>query len=364
MRKIQRVTTAHSPLRQTSEFDGLVDKADLIALTGDLAGKRFTVRQRVVLGRDPEVSILVPGDDVSRRHAAIGRTATGDFVVEDLKSRNGTLVNGVPVELHVLQFGDKLQIGARTLFVFTPHSTPEDQLIRWQRIEVIGQMAAGVVHDFANYITAVLGQVDYLNQLMESGGMDESLLRRGLGEIQMAAQQGFKLTRKVLSFARSTDTSTYPVDLASVVDDAVRLSRRNIDDKIRVDVQIQPGLLVRGDRTEFLQVLINLLLNARDAMNEGGVLTVRGHAVVAGGGDGAEGGIQQIQLEVSDTGEGMDERTRKRIFEPLFTTKAPGSGTGLGLSTVARIVENHGGTIEALSAPGEGATFRILLPLA
>lgn len=363
MRKVDTVTTAHHRLHQTAEIeDNLVDKADLIALTGELAGKRFTIEQRIVLGRDPAVEIMVPGEDVSRRHAAIARSSAKEFVVEDLDSRNGTLVNGVPIEVHVLKFGDKLQIGSRTLFVFTPHSAPEEQLIRWQRIEAIGQMASGVVHDFANYMTAVLGQVEYLRRLLKGpSGLREETLARGLDDIHAAAQQAFKLTRKVLGFARSTESAAFSVDLGTVVEDALRLTARSCEAEIRIHSDIEDELTVQGDRTELLQVLINLLLNARDAMPGGGDLRVSARTTEGEAGD-LSGPLKQVLLEVSDNGVGMDEQVRSRVFEPLFTTKPAGMGTGLGLSTVARIVEKHRGTIDVQSAPGQGTTFRIRLP--
>lgn len=331
MRNVDRVTTAHHPLRQTAELDyELSQGADLIALTGELAGQRFTVERRAVLGRDPKADILVPGDDVSRRHAAIDRTSASEYVVEDLGSRNGTMVNGVPTEVHVLKFGDKVQVGSRTLFVFAPHSAPEDQLIRWQRLEVIGQMAAGVVHDFANYITAVLGQVEYLRRLLSSpNGLNEKTLAQGLEDIQAAAQQGFKLTRKVLGFARSAESVAFTVEVVTLCDDALRLTARSCEAEIDAHADVEDGLTVRGDRTELLQVLINLLLNARDAMPHGGQLSVSARVVQDDVVAQRVGTAEQALIEVRDTGIGMNDQTRSRVFEPLFSTKPAGEERAL-----------------------------------
>jgi signal transduction histidine kinase len=273
--RMEPAATAHHRVRKTAEMDEQVlDRADLIALTGDLAGQRFTVHKRLVIGRASGLDICLSDSEVSRHHAAIGRSSEAEFVVEDLGSRNGTLVNGVPVKVHVLKFGDKVQVGRRTLFVFAPHSSLEEQLIGWQRIEMFGQLAAGVVHDFSNYITAVLGQVEYLRKRLHGPGLDENVLERSLDKIHLAATQGFRLTRKVLDCARSSEPHWRPVDLATVIDDALQLTARASDCGIELSCQVEGTLSISGDRTELLQVLINLLLNARDAMPDGVVLTI------------------------------------------------------------------------------------------
>jgi len=358
---------------RTKEIDGAQLKADIMALTGDLAGRRFALEKKVLIGRDPEAEVHVPGNDVSRRHASIWRTDAGEYVIEDHKSRNGTLVNGKPVEVHMLQFGDKLQVGSRTLFVFTQHQALEEELVRWQRIELVAEMTAGLVHDFNNYMTALLGYVQYLDDSSSQAETREdllALLRRCLPVMEEAAREGSNVARKVLTFARGSKRPQEPQELQLLVDKAVTLVSRTFDESITVEIEIAAALRVTGDKTELLQVLINLLLNARDAMPEGGTLRIAAASRVIDSDRARELNLpmagEMVVLEVKDTGIGMEEETRRRIFEPLFTTKGKGKGkgTGLGLSMVSRIIENHGGQIRVESTPGAGASFSIYLPVA
>jgi signal transduction histidine kinase len=356
---------------RTAELDGAHLKADIMALTGELAGRRFALDRKVQIGRDPEVEIHVPGNDVSRRHASIWRTDAGEYVVEDLKSRNGTLVNGKPVEVHILEFGDKLQIGSRTLFVFTQHQALEEELVRWQRIELVAEMTAGLVHDFNNYMTALLGYVQYIEDFAPQTKTREelmALLNRCLPVMEDAAKEGSNVARKVLTFARGSKRPQAPLPVGPVVEKAVALVRRTFDESIIVEQEIEEGLRVTGDKTELLQVLINLFLNARDAMPEGGTLRIEACTKILDEVQARELNLpmtgEMAVIEVKDTGTGMEEETRKRIFEPLYTTKGKGKGTGLGLSMVSRIIENHGGQIRVESTPGAGTRFSIYLPVA
>jgi two-component system cell cycle sensor histidine kinase/response regulator CckA len=355
-------------LMKTQELGGARQAADLMALTGDLAGRRYTVERQVLIGRDPEAKIQVPGEDVSRRHASIWQTEGGEFVIEDLKSRNGTLVNGIPIEVHVLTFGDKIQVGSRTLFVFTRHQALEEQLVQWQRIELIAQMTAGLVHDFNNYMAALLGYVQYLGEFARRDLSKEALLKLlndCLPVMESAALEGSNLARKVLTFARGSKRPEVAVDLAALVEEAVSLIKRNLGRSIEVELTLEHPLRVVGERTELLQVLINLFLNARDAMPEGGSLRVQGAVCHVDGEQAlALQANEQVVVKVRDTGAGMDAETQKRIFEPLFTTKDPGKGTGLGLSMVSRIIEAHGGMIRVESEPNKGTEFTIYLPVA
>jgi len=357
-----------SPLPETEEFSSNWQCADLIAITGELAGRRFTIgASPVVIGRDPSATISIPSDDVSRRHAMIQRTAAGEFVIEDLNSRNCTLVNGVPIEVHVLQLGEKIQVGSRALFVFTHHSALEEQLVRWQRVELISRVAAGVVHDFNNCLSILLGNVEFLQMATAESldRLDPDALRECLAEMMTAIEQGNSLTSRMLAFARDDQIPTVPVDLGATVAEAVKLLRRNLGDDIAVDTVIDGNLRVLGDRTQLLQVIINLLLNARDAMPDGGKLRVEANIARADSPSGDTRVLrrgEQIRVAITDTGTGMDATAMKRAFEPLFTTKAAGKGTGLGLSTVHRLVEQHGGQVDFTSEKGKGTTFVIYLP--
>jgi signal transduction histidine kinase/CheY-like chemotaxis protein len=355
-----------SPLRTVDLGAAPAADADLIALTGVLGGRRYTVGVRALIGRDTEAQVQLAGDDVSRRHATITRTASGEFVLEDLGSRNGTFVNGRPVEVHVLHFGDTIQVGLTTLFVFTHHQQAlEEQLVRWQRMELIAQMTGGLVHDFRNYMTAILGYIQYLQEVARRETSIEDLrstLLESVAVMESAAWEGVNLTRRVLSFAKGADRPREPVHLCEVAEEAIRLLERSFPKEVSFVTDVPRGLRVIGSRTELLQILVNLYLNARDAMPEGGAIRTEASLCREEEREDEGAGAGEVLLKVSDTGIGMDAETQRRAFEPLFTTKPAGKGTGLGLSTVARLIENHRGHVHVDSAPGAGTSFLIFLP--
>jgi signal transduction histidine kinase/CheY-like chemotaxis protein len=351
---------------RTSQIEVDWERADLIALTGELAGRRYTIQHKMMIGRDPAAEVVISTNDVSRRHAVIERSDGGQFVIEDLRSRNGTLVNGVPTELKVLQFGDKIQVGSKSLFVFAHHSDLEEQLVRWQRMELIGQMAGGVVHDLNNCLTVVSGNIQYLEMSTEQGEMvDRETLQHCLTEMASATNQAVNLSRKVLGFARGPASHT-TTEISGTIQEALRLVRRNLDPSIIIATRLRPRLDVAGDPTQLLQVVVNLVLNARDAMPDGGRLHITAEEHTLDRDQAAQVGVlspgKYVVIQVADTGVGMDSATMRRVFEPLFTTKEPDKGTGLGLATVKRIVESAEGQIAVQSEPGRGTTFTIHLP--
>ncbi len=225
----------------------------------------------------------------------------------------------------------------------------EEQLGRAQRLEALGLLAGGIAHDFNNLLTAISG---YTGLALEHGGRENELIRRDLAEVRTAAGRAADLTRQLLAFGRRQVLARTVVDLNDVVLEAQSLLERVIGEQVTVVTSLDPNLVrVHADAGQLGQVLVNLALNARDAMPDGGALTIAtsnldGDAVVT----------------VSDTGHGMDEQTREHIFEPFFSTKPVGEGTGLGLAMVHGIVQQTGGEITVESAPGDGATFRIVLP--
>ncbi len=237
----------------------------------------------------------------------------------------------------------------------------EEQLRQAQKMEAVGRLAGGVAHDFNNLLTAILGYSDLLANRLP-GGRQGEICRRDLEEIRRAAHRAAALTSQLLAVSRKQVLAPRVLDLNLVVSDLERMLYRLIGEDIELTTELGPGLpLVKVDPGQLEQVILNLVVNARDAMPEGGRLTLatRQVAAVASGRDDAG-----VLLEVSDTGCGMDGSTRARIFEPFFTTKPVGHGTGLGLSTVYGIVDQSGGRIEVDSEPGCGSRFRIYLPQA
>ena len=238
----------------------------------------------------------------------------------------------------------------------------EDQLRQSQKIEAVGQLAGGIAHDFNNLLTIIKGNVELaLNQLPESVP-----LRNDLEQIAHAASRAALLTRQLLAFSRKQVLTPAVLDLNEVVADAERMLRRVIGEDIAFITQLAPTVSrVTADRGQIEQVLVNLVVNARDAMPTGGVLTVSTADIDLSAAEAAARAIlpgAYVTIQVSDTGVGMDDETRSRIFEPFFTTKPVGRGTGLGLATVYGVVHQSGGFVAVDTAPGAGSTFTVFLP--
>jgi PAS domain S-box-containing protein len=238
----------------------------------------------------------------------------------------------------------------------------EQDLRQSQKMEAVGRLAGGIAHDFNNLLTVITGRSELL---LDSLGPDEPL-RRDIELFQKTADRAAGLTRQLLAFSRKQVLQPRVLDLNAVVTGLSGILRRLIGEDIDLMTVLGPQLgRVRADPGQLEQVIVNLVLNARDAMPEGGRLTIETANVdvdvaspeVPGVGPGS-----YATIAVRDTGVGMDEDTRQRIFEPFFTTKAPGKGTGLGLATVYGIVEQSEGTIAVVSEPGQGTTVRIYLP--
>jgi PAS domain S-box-containing protein len=245
----------------------------------------------------------------------------------------------------------------------TERRSLEAQLQHAQRMESIGRLAGGVAHDFNNLLTAILGNAE----LMLAELPPEHSLRADLELIQHTAERAAGLTRQLLAFARKQVLAPQPLDLSLVVGNMEQLLRRLIGSDVLLVSGLAAGLpQVYADRSQIEQVLINLAVNARDAMPEGGTLTIS-TALVELGPESPEAAPQQplgryVRLSVSDNGQGMSPEVLQHLFEPFFTTKAPGHGTGLGLATSYGIVRQHGGHIQVQSDLGCGTTVSIDLP--
>ena len=241
----------------------------------------------------------------------------------------------------------------------------EEQLRGMQKMDAIGQLAGGVAHDFNNLLTVIIGRSAMLLGQLRS--VDP--VRRDIQLIHDTAERAANLTRQLLAFGRKQVMQPRPLNLNAVAEGLTPMLRRLIGENIQLVTQFDPGLgLVQADPSRIEQVIVNLAVNARDAMPRGGRLTVETANVAVDAEyvrrhPGARAGAH-ARLAVSDTGIGMDRTTAARIFEPFFTTKGPGEGTGLGLSTVYGIVKQSGGTIWVYSEPGQGTAFKVYLPIA
>jgi len=245
----------------------------------------------------------------------------------------------------------------------TEHRAMEERLRQSQKMEAIGTLAGGVAHDFNNILMVISGY----SQVLIDSLAKEPKLRSHVEQMQRAGERAASLTRQLLAFSRKQTTQPEPLNLNGVVTGMEKMLLRLIGENIAVTTRLAPDLgTVNADAGQFEQVILNLAVNARDAMPQGGQLTLETKNVdfPAGEVSGANGqrSGSYVQLEVSDTGLGMEPSIQAHIFEPFFTTKPKGKGTGLGLSTVYGIVEQAGGQITFTTAPGAGTSFRILLP--
>ena len=240
----------------------------------------------------------------------------------------------------------------------------EHQLRQSQKMEGIGRLAGGIAHDFNNILTAILG---YSEMLMGQIGEDKPI-HADLAEIHKAGERAAELTRSLLAFSRRQVLTLRPVDLNGVVRNLEPMLRRVIREDIDFDTRMAKALpATQADTTQLEQILMNLVVNARDAMENGGDLVVAtGVKEVADGDESTPVPMapgRYVVLAVSDTGCGMDENTRSRLFEPFFTTKQQGAGTGLGLATVYGTVKQLGGYVFVYSELGKGTTFRLYFPV-
>jgi two-component system cell cycle sensor histidine kinase/response regulator CckA len=240
----------------------------------------------------------------------------------------------------------------------------EQQLAQSQKMEAIGQLAGGVAHDFNNLLTVIVG----CSELALEDFEQSDPRRQNVDEVLAAARHATLLTQQLLAFSRRQVIQPKPLQLNDIVQGMNNMLRRLIGNHIELSTVLRPELsLVTADQSQLEQVVLNLVVNARDAMADGGALRVETEEDVLSASAALELGVNPgrfVVLSVTDTGIGMSEETRKRLFEPFFTTKEVGKGTGLGLSTVYGIVRQNGGVIRVNSAPGLGTEFRILLPRA
>lgn len=245
----------------------------------------------------------------------------------------------------------------------TEQKTMEEQVRQAQKLESVGTLASGIAHDFNNILGIIIGHIS----LVKRNASGQKALLASAESISKAADRGAMLVRHLLTFARKTESFVESVQVNDIILELTKLMEETFPKSIAVSHYLAADLpLIQGDATQLHQVVLNLCVNARDAMPTGGILSIATDDVSLEtaqkrfpGADAA----RYIRIVITDTGTGMDEITKRRIFEPFFTTKGPGKGTGLGMSIVYGIMESHGGFIDVDSIVGTGTTFTIILPV-
>ncbi|MCH2208054.1 MAG: response regulator [Lentisphaerales bacterium] len=239
----------------------------------------------------------------------------------------------------------------------------EEQLVQSQKMEVIGTLAGGIAHDFNNMLAVILGYTDLAKTTLPK---DAKQINH-LNEVTKAGVRAKDLVKQILNFSRQTEIQHTDISITVIAKEVIKMVKSTLPSNIECHVNIDPSTpFVRGDQTQMHQVLMNLCVNANQAMPDGGTLTVKMHPFNPASPDNfqqeALDGEQYVHISISDTGTGMDESVQKRIFEPYFTTKEVGKGTGMGLAVVHGIINQHSGHIALDSTVGKGTTFHIYLP--
>jgi two-component system cell cycle sensor histidine kinase/response regulator CckA len=353
------------------------DAAPLGIVHAALDGRWLRVNQRMcdLLGysrdelEDVAVQALVQPDDVPDKEALLEKMANGSldrYVLDEMRfrARDGHFVWArINTSVHHAADG-KPQLVIGVIEDITERRNLEAQVLQASKMDAIGSLAAGVAHDFNNLLSLVLGY----SELLADGLKEGDPMRGDLNEIRAAGMRAGELTRQLLAFGRRQVLQPKVVNLAEIVAGMEKMLRRLIGEDVELTVNGASDLgVIMIDPGQVEQIIMNLAINARDAMPRGGKLTIETVAVVLDA-DYASDHVgvtpgPYVMLAMSDTGTGMDKDTQARMFEPFFTTKDVGKGTGLGLATVFGIVRRSGGTIWVYSEPGQGTAFKIYFPV-
>lgn len=349
----------------------------------DLYHALFAHNAAIKLLIDPQTGLIVdaneaaiafygwPLEELRKKRINEINTLTDDEVQQEMRNaasghrrcfrfRHRTARNEIR---HVDVYSGPVSFGDRRLLLSIIHDVTDREALRLQlrqaqQLEAVGRLAGTVAHEFNNLLTVMLGAWSMLERSIDAN----DAARRFVDDLGFSTERAVELSRGLLAFSRRQVLQPRALDLNHVVDDLVALLQRSLGASITIELDLDdaiPESLL--DPRQIETVLMNLVLNAADAMPNGGTVTIRSRVCQRANQDGAV--VPWLQLVVADDGEGMDDETLARVFEPFFSTKGPGRGTGLGLSTVRGIIEQVGGRIEVASRAGQGTEFEVLLPV-
>jgi len=353
----------------------VVEHAELAILSKRLDGRILTWNSaaEVMYGYTAEevvgqyVSVLMPEDRKGEMETILSRLSAGERIhhFETCRRRKDGQLLDVSLSISPVRDDDGAIVGAATIARDITHvKRLEQQLRQAQKMDAIGRLSGGVAHDFNNLLTGIIG---YAMLAMDRPG--GTAVRDELEEIVKAGERAAELTRQLLAFSRRQPVEVKVLSLNDAIAAIERMLRRLVGEDVELTCRLAPDLCpIVADVTQLHQIMLNLAANARDAMPEGGTLSIETATVeldeqYAAAHTGVSAGTHAV-LTVTDSGVGIDPADREHVFEPFFTTKPPGAGTGLGLATVFGIVEQNHGHVWVYSEPGHGACFKIYLPAA
>jgi PAS domain S-box-containing protein len=356
-------------------FAAVVEHAELAILSKRLDGRILTWNSAAeamygytadeMVGR--YVSVLMPEDRQGEMDSILARLAAGERIhhFETLRRRKDGQILDVSLSISPVRDDDGVIVGAATIARDITHVRRlEQQLRQAQKMDAIGRLSGGVAHDFNNLLTGIIGYA--MLALDRPGG---AAVRDELEEVVKAGERAAELTRQLLAFSRQQTVEPKVLSVNDAIAAMERMLRRIVGEDVELTCRLAPDLCpIVADLTQIQQILLNLTANARDAMPDGGTLTIETATVelddqYAAAHAGVNAGTHAV-LTVTDSGVGIQPADRERVFEPFFTTKPPGGGTGLGLATVFGVVEQSHGHVWVYSEPGHGACFKIYLPAA
>jgi len=350
-----------------------IDPSGVIVDANPRVESTFGYTRETVLGQP--IEFLLPerlhGLQIGRRDGSVAGAAgrpTGRAIDLAARRQDGT---EFPVEISLSSVDTGAGVLAfATIVDITARKAAESELLQAQKLESIGRLAGGIAHDFNNMLFAISGYAELLSEDLQSqdpDGVDPAVMLKSVSQIQSAAQRAATLTAQLLAFSRRQVVSPRVLSLNATIAEVEPMIRRLIGENIKLVLKPDPAAgRVRTDPGQLDQTLVNLAVNARDAMPDGGMITIETRDVRFDAADAVDhpdvAPGWYVMLAVTDTGCGMDQATREHIFEPFFTTKAPGKGTGLGLATIYGIVRQAGGHVWLYSEPGLGSSFKLYFP--